>query len=365
MGCFLTDRPTNQYDVTGISAVAPDVYSNGGRRLMVSDNPEAINNKSLTARSVLWHDRTYTGTTAILHRVFGWHASQTGRTSSDNGTPISFLVALTIENAGSSAISVSNIKRRLIIGSAGNPGAIGKCVAETQLANTNWDSFSPKESLSSIPAGTRRVIDYQLVSVNNMAGFVYELEVSSTNPDQPYYLRTVASPFTSDGLTELRGISGTPIGPFDTHPRGSWSYSELQVARIDVNVGVNNLVTVAGGGSQQIGFPQNTSYDYTRAIANRGHFGAKVYVPILFHNGMSSPKTVSVYSYARGGAPYFGAVNRPEGNAAIPLLPVDYRTYAHITDYTLSPGDTNAQLILVHAGGSDPASALFFKTAGL
>ncbi len=52
MACFLAVRPQFQYSFETITPDTPSVNPNGGKRLMISDNPEDIDFGTLPDRGV-------------------------------------------------------------------------------------------------------------------------------------------------------------------------------------------------------------------------------------------------------------------------------------------------------------------------
>lgn len=330
MGCFLTDLNFGTYSGTLPAPEVPSKTSDGGPRLMISDNPEnigATDFKNVNSnRMVLWHHGANVSTTVVRHRVFGWHSA----------VGIAVKVGLTVTNTGSSPIRISNIKRRKNSGPSGNPIPVGRCLAEALLSDSGWDSFTPLESLDNIGAGQARVIDAYLLDAGTLVGFLFEFDIALVSGSaSSYLLRTVATRTTTDGINELRAITSPLALAVDNHQRGGWGFGNIRLSQpyvyaIPSGGASPRLVTLNGGGANQIVFTASSSYDSQNA-RNNGDFGAIYSIPITFVNNDTSNHTVRIQIHKRGQDVYAGAAQKDTGNFAIPILGSNL-DYAHLTD---------------------------------
>jgi len=319
-----------------------NVSYNGNRRLMVSDNPEILNENTVTADNVtLWQDEVNSWTVSTDHRIFGWHINRLGE---------KVKLGITIENLSPSTeleiIEPKGIYRTSPNGwsnyDVGLP--IGEAVLNKQFINTKLEKTIIK------PGETIVLQSFDLEN-DNLVGFLNELTIKNASGygNMNYKIRTVLT--QDDGDLRLINSDPVPVDKANSHPRGIWPSSELftefpaytvgtgEVAYKISNGVTDNLMTVYSSYGQNFGVVQNT-----------GHYGAtyKVKIPII--NPTGETKNVRVRVGARGGL-YAGAIKTSSGVALIPVLE-PFTEVANVLDYTVEGYSDSIELEIFHAGGS-------------
>lgn len=326
----------------------------GSRKLMVSDNPEILNEKTITAdRVTLWQQQVDTGQAGVDHRVFGWHINNLGK---------KVKVAITIEN-------VSQTNDMEITGFQGinrsSPNGwsnydVGLPLAETVLENKmmNVRMDSPV-----IPAGETVVLQSFELEKDYLLGFIDDFTVKNLGTGRlQYKIRTVLSQDDAD-LTGLTGIKSDPVDldPKNTHPRGNWAVSQLSAEIPPYQVGSGEVAySFSNGVTDNIFSLQSASPGDGAVMGNPGHYGAVYQVKIPLVNDTGREQTVRIRISGRGGL-YAGAVKTPEGVFITPILEPMKET-ARVIDYQIKGKNDMIQLELMHAGGSALAMAVDITT---
>ncbi|MDD2498146.1 MAG: hypothetical protein PHY90_08465 [Desulfitobacteriaceae bacterium] len=353
MTCTQTNLTKGTMTITGTPVNVASANQTGTRRLMISDNPERFD-LGFYNSATLWHDQVNTSSTSITHRVFLWHLNETGA---------SVKLGLTLQNLSTSnSIQVSNGKKEIGY-AASDYLSVGLCTSKACLGGT-MDTLTPVDA--TVVANSAGVISEATYQTNRLMGAIFEFTVSrSSGSGNLYYkLRTVMSRNTG---TNLRTITSDPVEPDSeaNHPRGSWSFSELDALTPTYTVGNIGFYNVsAGGSSPDNKFTTSASYNSGDAIENKGHFGVKYNLTIPVNNNTSSSKTIRVRLNPRGGT-YAGAFRNTSGTTrGIPALaikspqevvnPVDFTVPANTT--------TNCQCSLMHAGGAAMPIGVYVTT---
>ncbi|KOP64848.1 hypothetical protein AMS62_06000 [Bacillus sp. FJAT-18019] len=293
---------TNVKTIVDIPSVLPtlDLYGqkNNTRRFLMSDNPESIPTTAFTnGTATLWHD-SVSGQTTVYYRVYVWHVNKTG-------APMKF--GVTIGNAGSSPITVSNLQHCVDITT--NYIAHGQCTAAALVGSSlTGDTIID----TSVAAGKVGLIQEWTVPNDQMVGGVLEFQISSSAA-MSYKVRTVASTSTS---TNLRTIQHSkPANKNSEHPRGSWPFSNITgfanstfSQNITYDLGSGNKAYSINNDKNDNIMTKENSYDVDNAVAtNKGHFGVVYKTPITLRNPTNTNRTVKIYLTGRGGS-YGGAV---------------------------------------------------------
>lgn len=325
-------QPTN---VVGTSFV-------GNRRIMVSDNPENLNERTVSEdNDTLWQDEVRSSNASIDHRVFGWHI---------NEFPQGITIGITIENLSSTnEIEVVGLKGT----SRQTPNGwvnydIGLPLAEKMLSGK---VTTVKMSSPIVKPGKTALMQSFNVLQSNTIGFQYDFTVrkKSGSGELNYKIRTVVS----KDETDLTTILNDPVEIDKTalHPRGVWSSSQLRTELPPYEAGSEETAyQISNGATDNLMSVDNGIGDQTQMVKNPGHFGASYIVSIPILNKTGESKTVRVRVGARGGI-YNGAVKVDGKVYLIPTLTPMTET-ANIIDYVIDKESGMIELEIMHAGGS-------------
>lgn len=314
----------------------------GNRRIMISDNPENLNERTLPEDNVtLWHDDVSSGDAAVNHRVFGWHINELDQTVT---------VGVTIENLSSTneieVVDFKGTNRKTANGwvnyDVGLP--LVENVLSGKVMSVNMDSPVVK-------AGQSALMKSFEVAKGNTLGFQYDFTVKkkSGTGELKYKIRTVLSKNGSD----LATIKSEPVEIDQTakHPRGVWSSSQLATELLPYEVGSEETAyQISNGATDNLMSQENGLGNKEQMIKNPGHFGASYLVKIPIVNKTGGSKTVRVSVGARGGI-YNGAVKVDGKVYLIPTLK-PMTEIANIIDYVAEKESGLVELEIMHAGGS-------------
>lgn len=315
----------------------------GNRRIMVSDNPENLNGRTVPdVNATLWHDEVKSGDSAQDHRVFGWHINEFDQ---------DVTIGLTIEN-------LSTTNEIEIVGVKGahrkSPNTwvnydVGLPLAEYVLSDK---MTNVKMNSSSIKAGEATLMKQLEVQKSFTVGFSYDFTVKrkSGSGELNYKIRTVIS---KNG-TDLSTILTDPVDIDQTarHPRGVWTSSQLETNLPRYEAGSDDVsFQISNGATDNIMSVETGIGNQGEMVRNPGHFGAsyKVNIPIVNETGDS--KTVRVRLGARGGI-YNGAI-KLNGKVYLTQTLTPMTEVANVVDYEIPDNSVNLiALEIMHAGGS-------------
>ncbi|WP_145949513.1 hypothetical protein [Paenibacillus sp. Y412MC10] len=355
----------SELDLVTVNNISPFWTSygfpvSGSRRMFISDNPETINNAVLPSTyATLWNDAV-SGQTTVKYRVFLWHLNTTGST---------IKVGLTLGNGSSSdTYNIANLKTAVAVTSNFLPQ--GQCAAAALLGQT-LDLDKPV----SIANGKVGLIKEWSVPNGSLVGGVMEFDLSSSlSQAMVYKLRSVAGKGTAD-LTLHQGAVVPSVG---VHPRGSWSFSDIQgssssstsQAPFAYAAGDSERSVSISNGTNDNLMTASTSYQSADALNNPGHFGVIYYATFRFTNPTSSAKNIQIRLVARGAA-YLGAIRANNITNKIPRLtaqagpPDKFPTQQGVSFATVNvpAGQTiDFPVKVAHAGGANLPVALVVKT---
>lgn len=313
----------------------------GDRRLLVSDNPEILNSKTVPNDNVtLWHDTVKENKESQAYRVFGWHHNQVGE---------DVTIGITIENLSvTNTIKVKDLKGINRISSNGwSNYDIGLPIAETvlsdQLLRVNLNS-------SQVNSGETILLQKFDVTKDNIVGFLNDFTVvkASGTGELSYRIRTVLS--KSQGNLSTIKSEPLPIDHENLHPRGVWPSSVILLNLPIYQAGSEEVSYSLSNGTTDNLMSVETSLDSENSVKNTGHYGAtyKVRIPVV--NNSSDTKTVRVRFAGRGGL-YNGAVKTKDGVFITPILE-PMKDVANVVDFEVSKGQDVIELEVMHAGGS-------------
>lgn len=325
-------QPTNVVDTKYV----------GTRRIMVSDNPENLNTRTVPGdNETLWQDEVKTAEASMDHRVFGWHINEFDQNVS---------VGITIENLSkTNDIEVVGLKGT----SRQTPNTwvnydVGLPLAEKSLSGkvTTVKMTSPV-----VKSGENALMKSFELKQSNTIGFQYDFTVKrkSGTGELNYKIRTVISKNGED----LTAILNNPV-PIDEkarHPRGVWSSSQLQTELTPYKVGDEETAyQISNGVTDNLMTPESGLGDSTQMIRNPGHYGASYTVKIPIVNETGEPKTVRIRIGARGGI-YNGAV-KVDGKVYLTPTLMPLTEVANLIDYVAKEKNGMIELEIMHAGGS-------------
>ncbi|WP_096199821.1 copper amine oxidase N-terminal domain-containing protein [Bacillus sp. FJAT-45350] len=313
----------------------------GERRLLVSDNPESLYERTITTQqSTLWHDHIVSNNREEQHRVLGHHHNKFNH-------PIT--IGITIENLSDNELEIINPK------GIDRTSSRGWAIYDIgmQLAGLTLNERIPSITLekTTIPANETVTLDSFLVHPDHMIGFLHEFNVRSkeSNGSLNYKIRTVMSQLDNSNLAQIRD-EPVALDNLHTHTRGSWEQSTLltELPRFNVtddekSYNISNRMT------DNI-LTSSNSFDSKNSADNIGHYGATYQVKIPFVNHSGSPKTIEIRAASRGGR-YAGAVKTQNGTYAIPTLS-PMNEVVKIIEYTASEGASDLVLEFMHGSGS-------------
>ncbi|MED4354020.1 stalk domain-containing protein [Schinkia azotoformans] len=314
----------------------------GNRRIMISDNPENLNDRTLPEDNVtLWHDDVQSGDAAVNHRVFGWHISELDKTAT---------VGITIENLSSTneieVVDFKGTNRKTANGWVN--WDVGLPLVDNVLSGK---VMSVQMESPVVKAGQTALMKSFDIPKGNTLGFQYDFTVKkkSGTGELKYKIRTVLSKNGSD----LASIKSKPVELDQTakHPRGVWSSCQLTTELPPYEVGTEETAyQISNGATDNLMSQENGLGDKEQMIKNPGHFGASYLVKIPIINKTGESKTVRVSVGARGGI-YNGAVKVDGKVYLIPTLK-PMTELATIIDYVSEKEKGLVELEIMHAGGS-------------
>ncbi|WP_102348046.1 copper amine oxidase N-terminal domain-containing protein [Bacillus sp. Marseille-P3661] len=314
----------------------------GNRRLMVSDNPENLNSRTIQGDNVtLWEDEVKSEQQTIDHRVFAWHINEFGSDVS---------IGITIENLSTTnEIEVVDLKgthRQTPNGWVNYD--VGLPLAEYTLSN---DLTNVKMKQAVLQENDISLMNSFNLKSKQTIGFLYDFTVKrkSGTGELDYKIRTVLSKNGED----LTTITSDPVDIDQTalHPRGVWSSSELETELPAYTVDSGEIGhQISNGKTDHLMSVENAISDESLTVRNPGHFGAsyKVKIPIINDAGVS--KTVRVRVGGRGGI-YNGAVKVDGKVYLIPTL-TPMKEVANVIDYVVNQRNDVIELEIMHAGGA-------------
>lgn len=326
----------------------------GNRRIMVSDNPENLNARTLPEdNETLWQDEVQSPKASMEHRVFGWHINELGK---------NVTVGITIENLSKTneieVVGLKGTNRQTPNGWVNYD--VGLPLAEKALSGkiTTVKMNSPV-----IKAGENALMKSIELKQDNTVGFQYDFAVNkkSGTGELNYKIRTVVSKNSMDLMTIL--TDPVEIDETARHPRGVWSSSQLKTELPPYEVGRDETAyQISNGATDNLMSAENGLGDQSKVIHNPGHFGASYIVKIPIINNTGQSKTVRVRVGARGGI-YNGAVKVDGKVYLIPTL-TPMTEVANIFDYVADKENGMIELEIMHAGGSALPLAIDLITVG-
>ncbi|MBT2687092.1 copper amine oxidase N-terminal domain-containing protein [Bacillus sp. ISL-47] len=319
----------------------PAATLTGQRRLMVSDNPEMLDPRTVPyAEATLWQDTVDTDKQSMDHRVYGWHVNKLNKKIN---------IGITIENLSSTndleIVNAKGIDRSTSNGWYHHD--VGLPMAEAVLLN------------KLAPTGQSAVKANQTVTINQFAveeefliGFLQDLTVKKAagNGNLNYKIRVVV---TQNG-SELTSIKYDPlqVDSVNLHPRGVWESSQLQTVLPVYEAGTPEVAYSLSNGITDNLMSGETSLfgSGINVVRNPGHFGATYKVKIPIANLTGQPKTVRVRLGARGGR-YSGAVKINNKVLLVPTLKPGTEA-VNVIDYKVTGVQDELELEIMHGGGA-------------
>jgi hypothetical protein len=320
----------------------------GNRRLMVSNNPEILNQKTISTDGVtLCNSDVNSNDDKVNHRVFGWHINNLGK---------NVKLGITLENlSGTNDIEVIGLKgiNRMSPNGWSNYD-VGLPIAETVLSG---QLLNIKMNSSVVKAGQTKVIQSFQVESDYLIGFLDEFTIRKAQGTGKlkYRIRTVLSQSGSE-LSSIKSNT-VDVDRENTHPRGNWVGSQLYVKLPPYKAGGGEVAySFSNGVTDNIMSEQTALKSGCGVIGNSGHYGAnyRIIIPVVNKSGLA--KTIRVRIGARGGL-YTGAVRTKEGVFITPLLEPATEV-ANVIDYQLKEKSEIIELEIMHAGGSALAMAV-------
>ncbi len=340
-----------QYDIASATR-------GGIRRLMVSDNPETLNETNFpVTHGVLWHDVVRSNDGQVKHRIFGWHY---------NVLPNPVKIGITLENrANHGALRLEDVKREYRIGGdeVNWITDIGGNISRAVLAGTMDQRTADQPLIKQQQSGQ---IEAFIVPSGKLFGFVYDFTVKSTDSGEMLYtVRTVASRDTAYDLTLLKS-EPLPLAA-QSHPRGNWTFSETNAITPVYTAGTARVIYPTAAKLKKDGsipadqlFTAAASEQPQSSLDNRAQFGAIYNVTVPVHNPGPQHRTVQISLNPRGGS-YGGAVKIGEDVYGVPLLRTNQQK-APLYVASVAPGTSNYSFSLMIAGASSTPLGLLVET---
>lgn len=322
---------------------APEPKAEGNTRLMVSDNPETLNERTVPYdAATLWQDLVEEDEEYINHIVFGYHENKFDE-------PVT--IGITIENL-SDTNDIELVSTRGVAKTSSRGWGIydvGLKVAELSISNQLPYIALDKTAIRS---RSSQIIDDFYVSSGNLIGFQYEFKVKkkSGTGKLNYIIRTVIS--KNDGL-HLTSIKDKPL-PLDSnnkHPRGTWAFANLTTELPTYEAGTwQTAYSISNGKTDNI-FSADTSFGQEYGtVSNIGHYGATYKIKIPVVNNTGETKTIRIRLNPRGGR-CAAAVKNYDGFFNTPEMNSEYAST--VIEYVLEDGQEEVlEFEMMNAGGS-------------
>ncbi|MBZ4668402.1 MAG: hypothetical protein PWP07_1663 [Epulopiscium sp.] len=322
---------------------APEPKAEGNTRLMISDNPEALNERTVPYdAATLWQDVVEEDEESINHIVFGYH---------ENKFDEPIIIGITIENlSDTNDIELVTPRGVTKTSSRGWPiYDVGLKIAELSISNQ-----LPIIALDRTAIRSRNslVIDDFYVSSGSLIGFQYEFKVKkkSGSGKLNYVVRTVVSKVDGLSLTSVKD-DPLPIDSDNRHPRGTWTFAKLTTELPVYEAGSGQIAYSVSNGKTDNIFSAETSLGKEYGtISNIGHYGAtyKIKVPVV--NNTGETKTIRVRLNPRGGR-CAAAVKNYDGYFITPETNSEYATT--VIEYVLEDGQEEVlEFEMMNAAGS-------------
>ncbi|WP_226373788.1 stalk domain-containing protein [Anoxybacillus kestanbolensis] len=307
-----------------------------GRRLLISDNPEALTATTVPlGQATLALDDVQGSFQAMDHRVFGWHVNNLG-------TRVT--VAMIIDNRSANDIIVTNIKGTYRT----SPNSWGHYDVGLPLAEAILRQSLATAQAVKVKAGTSAVIQAFDVSNNQLLGFLYDFTVQQESGIANYRIRTVVT----NAAANFSTISPTlaPIDSYATHPRGVWKGTTLEATLPTYTIdGEPVAYSISNGKTDHLLSVANALSHPSETVHNPGHYGLTYRLSLPIQNETGEIKTIRLRFSGRGGA-YCGAVKI---NGVVYLIPpLQPITQSAYIDYTVFSNQDVLSLELMHAGGA-------------
>lgn len=323
-----------------MSSIPQPVLSSGftpisGQRLYVCDNPEPLKQSTFTTPIVtLWQD-SVPSSTSVRYRVFMWHHNDTAQT---------IKYGLTVGNGGTSPITVGSIKYETTFTS--NNGDIltnaGLCLSKALLGQT----LITDNTTVSVPSNTVKTVKEFTLTAGQVRGLVMEFTLSSASA-MSAKIRTVAAKNTS---ALLNTYQGPVVNTEGTHPRGTWSYADVQGSNITLTVGSNGV-------SNSVSVLDKQSPVFPGTLPNKAAYGG-IYKTNLTIKNNSGAQTVNLYLNPRGGL-FVGAV-KVGSNGVNGISKTKPTEVVKIGAFSIPNGQSITVPIQVTAGGGSSTPIAFF-----
>lgn len=314
----------------------------GNRRIMVSDNPENLNARTVPeVYATLWHDDVQAEKSALDHRIFGWHINEFKQ---------NVHIGITIENLSTTnELEIVDLKgahrkspNTWVNYDVGLP--LAEYVLSDTMTNVNLKNSTVKQG------ETVLLNSFELQSKYTI-GFSYDFTVKkkSGTGELKYRIRTVLSKNNID----LTTIHDDPVNIDETarHPRGIWSGSQLETELPPYEAGSDDIsFQISNGRTDNLMSVENGIGDQTQMIRNPGHFGASYIVKIPIENNTGERKTVRVRFGARGGI--YNAAIKYNGKVFLTPTLTPMTEVVNVVDYEAVSSKGLIELEIMHAGGS-------------
>jgi len=322
---------------------APTSVPEGNTRLMISDNPENLNEYSIPNEiATLWQDKVNEEEDIIEHIVFGYHKNQFD-------SPV--LVGITIENLSKeNDIELVN-PRGVARYTSRDWGIYDVGLRLAELSISDLLPLIPMKDLV-IKPGESQVIDYFYVNTDNLVSFQHQLKVKkkSGSGKLNYIIRTVVSKNDEISLDSIKD-DPLPLDPYRRHPRGTWPFARLVTELPRYEAGTYQTAYSISNGLTDNIFSAETSFGREYGtIGNIGHYGVinKIKIPIANYTGSS--KTIHIRLNPRGGR-CGAAVKTNEGFFTVPEM--SSKEITKIIEYVLEDGKEELiEFEITNAGGS-------------
>lgn len=325
----------------------------GSRILIFSDNPESISEIQMPQESaVLWDSGKISGKGIKEQRVFGYHCNLFSQ-------PLH--LAITVENTGDTALRFRTARGLARI--SDNTWAcydVGLPLAEGFLAKTEINHIPYLPAL--VEPGETIIFHELVLQEKDLVGFQYDIDISSQNSQDScdFIIRVVASKNPSQNLAEIKiPLLGLDIRA--THPRGNWPSSLIKATLPSYTAGSYQVAYNLSNGRTDNFYTVDTALPSEgKVIHNPGHFGANYNLTIPVNNPTNENQTIRIRLAPRGGV-YEGAARTPKGVFCIPML-ITYQDVVTLYDHIAPPGQSQVEIELMHAGGSNLAVAINILT---